>query len=136
MKNVYPDVLKYTPKENADLIEKISKRGLWIDQNVLFWLIFMLEDSQYGFFQFLPDSLSLLLSFLGVIWSFYVLFLIFYRSESFFHYGAFSYVNYNQEKELFILAKGNPTISKYLFLLRVSGRKPYVLEYNQLKESK
>jgi hypothetical protein len=54
MKNVYPDVLKYTPKENADLIEKISKRGLWIDQNVLFWLIFMLEDSQYGFFQFLP----------------------------------------------------------------------------------
>jgi len=25
MKNVYPDVLKYTPKENADLIEKNFK---------------------------------------------------------------------------------------------------------------
>lgn len=125
------DVMNNTPKENAAFIERMLKRDLLLDKNLIFWVVFVFQTSKYGFFQFLPDGFYSSLLLVSVLWGVYMLFLLFPNGVDFGH-GDDSFVDEKQKEDLVRLAAINKNVGKYLFLLRVSGRPAYVAEYKQL----
>jgi len=127
----YLDVMEYTPKENGEFIEMVSKRELTLDKGAVLLFLFLFQTSKYGFFQFLPNSLYLFVNGVAVLFGGYMLFLIF-ASGIYFGRGDDSYIGPKQKEDLVRLAAINKNVGKYLFLLRVSGRPAYVAEYNQL----